>query len=73
MGTRVPRNTQAPLYRSGSCSTAEQEDQSIMPRKIARIGIFGTPNYLLCRGEQDLSGGLATMSYLTYTTCYDRR
>lgn len=29
-GTRVPRNTQAPLTRSGSRSTAVQVDQSIM-------------------------------------------
>ncbi len=29
-GTRVPRNTQAPLTRSGSRSTIGQEDQSIM-------------------------------------------
>src|SRR3990172_6091272 len=32
IGTRVPRNTQAPLTRSGSRSTAGQEDQSIMAK-----------------------------------------
>ena len=34
IGTRVPRNTQAPLTRSGSRSTAGQEDQSIMGQII---------------------------------------
>lgn len=34
-GTRVPRNTQAPLRWLGSCSTAEQLDQSIMVLMLA--------------------------------------
>src|SRR3989304_10426867 len=34
-GTRVPRNTQAPETRSGSRSTAEQVDQSIIEGMLA--------------------------------------
>ena len=36
-GTRVPRNTQAPLTRSASRSTARQEDQSIMAEWYQRV------------------------------------
>lgn len=35
-GTRLPRNTQAPLTRAGSRSTSEHEDQSITPGCCAR-------------------------------------
>ena len=34
-GTRVPANTQAPLTRSGSRSTAAQENQLIMGQMVA--------------------------------------
>jgi len=37
-GTRVARNSQAPLYRSGFCSTASHEAQSIMQSKYASSG-----------------------------------
>jgi hypothetical protein len=33
---RVPRKSQAPLTLLGSCSTTEQEDQSIMPKMVHR-------------------------------------
>ena len=37
--TRVPRNTQAPLTRSGSRSTAAQDDQSIMGENDTNVDL----------------------------------
>jgi hypothetical protein len=50
-GTRVPRNTQAPLTRSGSRSTTGQQDQSNVFRMLAPFHLVGKRRLYLHRSS----------------------